>query len=84
MSYLSYISKLTEKSALSQLDSDSEDYHLTDPMQSGYRCGCGTETALVRIIGEFLMLMDNKQIAFLCLLDNSAACDTIEYDVLLI
>ena len=52
-------------------------------MQSGYRSGCGTKTALVRIFEEIFMAMDNKQVAFLCLLDNSAAFDTVDYDILL-
>lgn len=81
VSNLSYISKLTEKAASSQLDKYIDDYHLDEPMQSGYRKGCGTETALVRIFEEILMAMDNKEVVFLCLLDNSAAFDTVDIDI---
>ena len=83
VSNLSFISKLTEKAASSQLDKYIDDYNLADPMQSGYRSGCGTETALVRIFEEILIAMDSKKITFLCLLDNSAAFDTVDYDILL-
>ena len=81
VSNLSYISKLTEKVASSQLDRYIDDFNLADPMQSGYQSGCGTETALVRIFEEIFMAMDKKQVTFLCLLDNSAAFDTVDYDI---
>ena len=52
-------------------------------MQSAYRNGHSTETALIRIQNDILSSIDRKQCVFLVLLDMSAAFDTVDHSVLL-
>ena len=51
--------------------------------QSAYREGHSTETALLRIMNDILLLIDGKKCVMLVLLDLSAAFDTLEHSVLL-
>lgn len=52
-------------------------------MQSAYRNGHSTETALIRIQNDILTAIDNRQCIFLVLLHMSAAFDTVDHSVLL-
>ena len=58
--------------------------HLTQKFQSAYRAGHSTETALLRIVDDFLAASDVSQISILTLLDLSAAFHTIDLSILLI
>ena len=51
-------------------------------MQSAYRQFHSTETALLRIKNDLLMVMDRQKVTLLILLDLSAAFDTIVHDIL--
>ena len=51
--------------------------------QSAYRRYHRTKTALVKVYNDLLMATDNGQISAMCLLDLTAAFDTIDYDLLL-
>ena len=52
-------------------------------LQSAYRLGYSTETALLKIQNDILAAMDNQRVTLLVLLDLSAAFDTIDHQVLL-
>ena len=52
-------------------------------MQSAYKAGHSTETALVRVKNDILTSMDNNQCVLLVLLDLSAAFDTVTHSKLL-
>ena len=54
-----------------------------DPLQSAYKKGHSTETALLKVQNDILIDIDNKNISILVLLDLSAAFDTIDHEVLL-
>ena len=52
-------------------------------MQSEYREGHSTETALVKIHHDILQAIDNQQCVLLVLLDLSAAFDTVDHEILI-
>jgi len=56
--------------------------HLTEcdlmpAVQSAYRKGQSTETALLKVINDIIDVADNRQVTLLGLLDMSAAFDTV-------
>jgi len=58
----------------------------TDPipsLQSGYRQGHSTETAVSRVLSDILQAVDNGDLAALVLLDMSAVFDTVDHSILL-
>jgi len=52
-------------------------------MQSGFRSGHSTETALQAILNDVYRSMDGKNLTLLVALDISAAFDALEHDILL-
>ena len=78
-SYLKVISKLLERLVASQLS----DNKLLPDHQSAYRAFCSTETVIARVLSDILTAIDSGDIAALCLLDLSAAFDTVDHSILL-
>ena len=60
-----------------------EQNNLHELMQSAYKVGHSTETALIRVYNDILCAIDEKQCVLLVLLDLSAAFDTVDHEVLL-
>ena len=56
--------------------------NLHEPLQSAYKAGHSTETALLKVHNDILTNMDNQSGKGLVLLDLSAAFDTIDHSVL--
>ena len=83
MSNLSYVSKVIEKVIAARLLSHMQDQNLLDPFQSAYRSGHSTETALLRVHNDILLIIYNGNGVFLVLLDLSAAFNTVDYTILL-
>ena len=52
-------------------------------LQSAYRCGHSTETALLHVMNSVYAAADNKEATILVSLDISAAFDTINHEVLI-
>ena len=52
-------------------------------MQSAYRSGHNTETALVKVKADHLHAIDHQEVVCLVLLDLSLAFDTIDHFMLL-
>ena len=57
--------------------------NLTEPMQSAYRPGHSTETALLHVHYNILRAVDEQKAVALVLLDLSAAFDTIVHNTML-
>ena len=60
---------------------DANDLHVK--FRSAYRRGYSTETALLRILNDLLVIIDGGYNALLVLLDLNAAFDTIDHTLLL-
>ena len=52
-------------------------------IQSSYRKGHSTETALLRVVNDILMKMNSQEVTLLVLLDFSAAFGTVNHDILI-
>ena len=83
VSNLSFLSKVIEKVIASRLSDHLTKHNLMDPMQSAYRKGHSTETALLRVHNDILSAVDKGNGVFLILLDLSAAFDTVDHTILL-
>ena len=83
VSNLAYASKLIESVVASQLVEHMTKNRLFDTLQSAYRQGHSTETALLKVQNDMLEAMDYQKASILLLLDSSAAFDTVDHKVFL-
>ena len=83
VSNLSYVSKLMERVVGHRLNSHMQEYGLHESLQSAYKPGHSTETALLRVHNDILTNIDGQSVTMLIMLDLSAAFDTIDHRVLL-
>ena len=83
VSNLPFISKIIEKVIVEQLTNYKSDNNLGEELQSAYKKGHSTETALLKVYDNILQQMDNQQVVLLMLLDLSAAFDTVDHTILL-
>ena len=52
-------------------------------LQTAYRCGHSTETALLKVVSDMSDAMDSGKLTLLGMLDISAAFDTVDHDILI-
>jgi hypothetical protein len=83
VSLLSFLSKLIERVVSKQLSKHLTLHNLYVPVQSAYRADHSTETALLKIVNDLLLTVDEGDAAVLALLDQSSAYDTIDHSILL-
>ena len=83
ISNLAFVSKLIERCVAEQTSAHMTSNGLHEVLQSAYKMGHSTETALLRVHNDICMAMDNQQVTILVLLDLSAAFDTVDHAVLL-
>ena len=83
VSNLSFISKVIEKVVASRILDHMKENNLLDPMQSAYRSGHSTETALLKVHNDIVYAIDKGHGVFLILLDLSAAFDTVDHEIFL-
>ena len=75
------MSKLAERAVFDQVHAHLSEHDLYPLLQSAYRLGHSTETALRKIYNDILMAMNRQEVVLLVLFDLSAAFDTVEHCV---
>jgi len=83
VSNLSFLSKLTERVVKSRLDVHFSSNSLFNKFQSAYTRFHSTESALVALHNHLICAVSQQKLTGLCLLDLSAAFDTIDHSILL-
>ena len=83
VSNLHFISKIIEKLVVQRLEDHLCKYSMFDPLQSAYRSGYSTETALVKINNDIVSSLDGGQCVILASLDLSSAFDTVDHAIFL-
>ena len=83
VSNLSFFSKVLERVVLTRLSDFLLSTNQHEPNQSAYRPSHSTETALLRVSNNILIVLDKRNGTMLVLLDLSAALDTIDHKLLL-
>jgi len=76
-------SKIIERVVKARLSDHLTSNNLLNPHQSAYCKHHSTETALLYIHDHLINAIGSRQISCLCLLDLSAAFDTIDQNILL-
>ena len=83
ISNLSLISKITERIAKSHLNEHLSSNSLYNPNQSAYTKYHSTETTLLSLHDHLITAISHQQVSWFCLLELSAAFDTIDHSILL-
>lgn len=83
ISILPFLSKVLERLVHNQLSSFFNQNMLLNPLQSGFRTGHSTVSALVKVTDDIRLGMDNRQLTILTLLDFSNAFNSVDFDILL-
>ena len=83
ISNLSLLSKLTERIVKQRLDSHLSTNSLFNKYQSAYTKYHSTETTLLALHDHLIQAISQQKLTGLCLLDLSAAFDTIDHSILL-
>lgn len=83
ISHLSFISKLTERLVKNRLTHYLAENNLLNSYQSAYTKFHSTETTLLAVHDHIIRAMSQQQVTALCLLDLSAAFDTIDHSILI-
>ncbi len=83
VSNLVFLSKVCEKVVAIQFKDHCLFNDLYVSLQSAYRDGHSTETALLKVQNDILRDMDQDRVVLVLLLDLSAAFDTVSHDILL-
>jgi hypothetical protein len=83
ISNLSFLSKLTERLVKDRLHAHLSGNSLYNSFQSAYTKFHSTETALLALYNHLISATTRQHVTCLCLLDLSAAFDTIDHSILL-
>uniref|UniRef100_A0AAZ1XBQ8 Reverse transcriptase domain-containing protein n=1 Tax=Oreochromis aureus TaxID=47969 RepID=A0AAZ1XBQ8_OREAU len=84
ISKLSFLSKILERLVLSQLQVYLDTNHIAEKFQSAFKPLHSTETALVRVLNDILVITDTGRSMVLVLLDLSSAFDMVDHNILLL
>jgi hypothetical protein len=83
VSNLPFLSKVLERIVSKQMVGYLDMNGLKPKDQSAYRQGHSTETAILCIYNDVVDAISNGQVALLCLLDLSAAFDTVDHEIIM-
>ena len=81
VSNLAFLSKLLERVVQCRLQAFLDSNDMMPPMQSAYRRFHSTETAVTKVYNDLLLAADVGQVSVLCLLDLTAAFDTVDHQL---
>ena len=84
VSNLSFLSKLLERVVQKRLQEFLDSNNLMPVTQSAYRQYHSTETAVTKVYDDLLLAADKGDVSALCLLDLTAAFDTVDHDLLIL
>ena len=84
VSNLCFIAKILEKLFLSQVSAYLSSHNLYNTCQSAYRPGHSTEKALLKVVNNLFLSLNNGNISVLTLLDFSSSFDTIDHPILVL
>ena len=80
---LPFLSKVVEKSVLLRFNNHCNENNLMPDYQSAYRANFSCETALLKLTNDPLWVMEHQEVTPLVAIDQSAAFDTVDHDLLL-
>lgn len=83
ISKLPFIAKILEKVVHDQLQSHLDTNGIFEKFQSGFKSLRSTETALLKVFNDLLLIVDSGCSGILVLLDLTAAFDTVDHRILL-
>ena len=83
VSNLSFLSKVLERAVFEQMNSYLQEYGLLPERQSAYRRHHSTETVVLDVLSDVYAASDSGKITLLGLLDQSAAFDVVDHNILL-
>ena len=81
---MSFLSKLLERTVQIRLQAFLDDGDMLPAIQSAYRQFHSTESAVLKVYSDLLLAADSGQVSTLCLLDLTAAFDTVDHDLLML
>ena len=84
VSNLSFLSKLLERVVQVRFQAFLDNNDMLPAFQSAYRQYHSTETAVLKVYNDLLLAADGGQVSALCLLDLTAAFDTVDHDLLML
>ena len=82
VSNLCLIDKILQRLVLSQVSSYLNSHNLYSTFQSAYCPGHSTETALLTVVDDLFLSLNNGKMSVLALLDFSSAFDTIDHPII--
>ncbi|XP_039879700.1 uncharacterized protein LOC120728698 [Simochromis diagramma] len=83
ISKLPFVAKILEKVVLLQLQTYLDENNINDKYQSAFKQHHSTESALLRVFNDLLLMADNGRPSVLVLLDLSSAFDMVDHNILL-
>lgn len=83
ISNLPFMSKVIERAVFQQMNTYLLQQDLYPPLQSAYRTGFSTETALLKVLSDLVDAVDSGLLSLVSFLDLSSAFDTVDHDTLL-
>ena len=81
---MSFLSKSLERVVQRRLQEFLDSNNLMPETQSAYRQYHSTETAVTKVYNDLLLAADQGDVSALCLLDLTAAFDTVDHDLLML
>ena len=78
-----FLSKVLEKAVLEQFITYCDTHKLIPDNQSAYRKNFSCETSIIKVINDVLWNFENQEVCAMCMIDLSAAFDTVDHQTLL-